>query len=53
MSLGLCFWILMLVSLFFGGYCCWKQGWPAVSGLLLWFLLLLLGWHSFGPPLHG
>jgi len=33
------------------------QSWPnhyVVGGnLLLFILLLLLGWHAFGPPIHG
>ncbi len=55
MTLGLAFWILMLLWLvcslpnnsFLGPYAPWG-GW--VLGFLLF---LLLGWHAFGPPLHG
>lgn len=57
MSFGLVFWILMLLWLVLG---CWsnrasiKAG--AFSGLggglLLFILLLLLGWKVFGPPIH-
>jgi hypothetical protein len=57
MSLGLAFYILMLIWLVFG--IAWNYG--AVPGaygpwghsLLLFILLLLLGWQVFGPPLHG
>lgn len=57
MTLGLCFWILMLLWLIFG-LAVWRG---AVAGayaplggtLLLFILLLLLGWHAFGPPIHG
>jgi len=57
MSIGLVFWILMLLWLVLGLW--WH--WPATSAsypvvgfnLLLFILLLLLGWHSFGPPIHG
>lgn len=56
MSIGLAFWILMLIWLVFGilvhfGY----VGGFAVAGnaILLFILFLLLGWKVFGPPLHG
>jgi len=56
MSLGLAFWILMLIWLAFslmafGGY-----GGPYVlrgSGLLLFILFALLGWKVFGKPIQG
>jgi hypothetical protein len=56
MSLGLCFYILMLIWLVFGF--AWHWGaigpyGPIGSGLLLFCLLLLLGYKVFGPPLHG
>lgn len=58
MSLGLAFYILMLIWLVFGLWGAWQlpnnQGWPIWGGnLLLFSLLLLLGWHDFGPPIHG
>jgi hypothetical protein len=58
MSIGLVFWILMLLWLVFGLW----QNWPGVQAgqwhplggsLLLFILLLLLGWHAFGPPIRG
>jgi hypothetical protein len=44
----------MLLWLVFGVW----QNWPNIQGfgggnLLLFILLLILGWHSFGPPIHG
>lgn len=57
MSLGLVFWILMLLWLVFGLYWRWPAGgapiWPLGGDLLLFILLLLLGWHAFGAPIHG
>lgn len=58
MTLGLAFWILMLIWLVFGVYWHWQQAPPPqpflIGGnLLLFILLLLLGWGVFGPPLHG
>jgi hypothetical protein len=55
MTRGLCYWVLMLISLvlgfvlhvgYFGGRFVWG------GDLLLFILLLLLGWKVFGPPLH-
>jgi len=58
MSLGLVFWILMLIWLVFGAWTRWpaikEGGFKAGGGdLLLFVLLLLLGWHAFGAPIHG
>jgi hypothetical protein len=57
MSLGLLFWLLMVIWLIFG----FAWNWGALPGaygpwghsLLLFVLLLLLGWATFGPPLRG
>lgn len=55
MTLGLAFWVLMLIWLVFGalvhfGY---AGGWGAgVSTVLLFVLFVLLGWQVFGAPLH-
>lgn len=56
MSLGLAFWVLMLIWLVFG--LAWHFGvigahGPLGSALLLFLLFLLLGWKVFGPPLQG
>ncbi len=53
MSLGLAFWILMLIVVALGIY--WNWGTPAAArnDLLLFALLVLLGWKVFGAPLHG
>jgi hypothetical protein len=57
MPIGLLFWMLMILVLFFGGgigYWGWGgQRGPFYSWLLLWFLLFLLGWHDFGFILQG
>ena len=57
MTLGLCFWILMLLWLVFGlavyrGVVVGAYA-PLGGTLLLFILLFLLGWHAFGPPIHG
>jgi hypothetical protein len=56
MTLGLAFWILMLIWFVFGVLV--HSGWAAPYGaignmLLLFVLFLLLGWKVFGAPLHG
>lgn len=56
MTLGLAFWVLMLVWLVFGLVVWSGNAGPYVglgSTLLIFILFLLLGWHTFGPPLHG
>lgn len=53
MTLGLAFYILMLIWAVFGVWWNWPNR-PVVGGnVLLFMLLLLLGWHSFGAPIHG
>jgi hypothetical protein len=57
-SLGLIFWILMLIWLVFGLVWNWPNSPAAPYGpigntILLFVLFLLLGWHAFGPPVHG
>lgn len=57
MTLGLMFWILMLLWFFYA--IAWHWGtvpaaWaPFGNAVLLFILLFLLGWHAFGPPVHG
>ena len=53
MTLGLAFWILMLIWLVWGVYTTWPNPVSGGGNLLLFLLLLILGWHAFGPPLHG
>ena len=58
MSMGILFWILMLLWVIFGFY--WNySGDPRVGRfgpggnmLLLMVLLALLGWAAFGAPIH-
>lgn len=58
MTIGLIFWILMLFWLVFGAYSNWPgissgQYAPLGNSLLLFILLLLLGWSTFGAPIRG
>jgi hypothetical protein len=60
-SIGFCFWLLMLLWLIFGLYWNWPEntsGGPRAfghmgGGLLLFILLFLLGWRVFGFPIQG
>lgn len=58
MSFGLLFWILMLISLLFGLRSSWPgerpiaRGWLVGNSLVLFILLLLIGWKVFGAPVH-
>ena len=53
MSLGLAFWIIYLVAFIFSAWRSWPNQGQIIDGLPLWLLLGLLGWHDFGPPIHG
>lgn len=53
MSIGLIFWVIMLIGLIFGLY--QNRTAPLVwagNNLVLWILLALLGWQVFGPAIH-
>jgi hypothetical protein len=57
MSFGLLFWILMILWLVFGLWTNWPaavqgQYGPFGGNLLLFILLLLLGWAVFGAAFH-
>jgi hypothetical protein len=55
MTLGLAYWVLMLIWLVFGlltHFGMVGAAWGGVNILLLFVLFLLLGWQVFGAPLH-
>jgi hypothetical protein len=55
MTLGLAFWIIMLIWLVFGGLVHFGVvgvAWVGASTLLLFVLFVLLGWQVFGAPLR-
>lgn len=53
MSIGLLFWVIMVIGLLFGIYTNRATPGPWVTNnLVLWILLALLGWSEFGPALH-
>jgi hypothetical protein len=55
MTLGLAFWIIMLVWLVFGALLHFGMvgsAWAGANVVLLFVLFALLGWQVFGAPLH-
>ena len=53
MSIGLLFWVIMIIGLLFGLYT--NRATPMIwvgNNLVLWILLALLGWAVFGPAIH-
>ncbi len=57
MPMGILFWVIMIIWFLFGLY--WNRAdfaagnyGPFGSSLILFILLCLLGWRSFGPPLQ-
>lgn len=53
MSLGLCFWIIMVVWAVFGFVINRPTGWALGGSLLEFVLFLLVGWGLWGAPIHG
>lgn len=56
MTLGLAFWIIMLIWLVFGGLVHFGivvGAYAGASTLLLFILFGLLGWQVFGAPLRS
>jgi len=51
MTIALLFWILMLIWLIFGVWSSWPNIQGAGGNLLLFILLLILGWAEFGSPI--
>jgi len=55
MTIGLLFWLLMILWLVFGFWVYYPAPDKRTFGghFLLWFLLFLLGWAQFGFPISG
>jgi hypothetical protein len=59
MDKGTLFYVLLLIWLVLGLVIQWPRGtvagsaryYPLGGNVLLFVLILLLGWHSFGPPI--
>lgn len=53
MTIAMLFWVLMIIWLVFGVWAYWPLAKIHAPNFLLWFLLFLLGWGTFGWPVHG
>lgn len=59
MTLAFLFWLLMILWLIFGliypasAAAGAPPYWPRGGHLLLWILLFLIGWQTFGFPIRG
>lgn len=60
MTIGFIFWLLMILSFFFGSYSYWPQDvkaprafGPFGANALMFVLLFLLGWKVFGFVIQG
>jgi len=54
--MGLIYWIVMLIWLVLGLWSNWPvvgNGRPLGGTIVLFVLLVLLGWKVFGPPIKG
>ena len=56
MTFSIAYWVLMLVWLVLGVWSAlpnYRANYKATSGnIILFILLLLVGWQVFGPPIH-
>jgi hypothetical protein len=52
MTFGNAFWVLMFIWLFFSSWRDWPNHEMVGRNLFLFVLFGLLGWQSFGAPLH-
>ncbi len=59
-NIGTLFWVLMILWLIFGLFVFWPSSaigvvsyGPLGVNVLLWVLLALLGWKTFGPMLRA
>ncbi len=43
----------MLIALVFGFWSTRENLWAGAPNFITWFLIFLLGWQVFGPPIHG
>lgn len=56
MTLALAYWLILLLWTVFGALPAIRKGssWTdAGASLMPWLAAVLIGWHVFGPPIHG
>lgn len=52
MSLAIAYWVLMLIWLALVIYSSWPNLRSGGGNLVLFLLLVIIGWQVFGAPLH-
>lgn len=57
MSMGLAFWLVWLISVVVSMFIYspdWRTNYrPGMVTIIVFFLLAILGWKTFGPPIQG
>jgi hypothetical protein len=53
MSMSLAYWVCMLIWLVMGVWSSWPNYKATGGNLLLFILLVLVGWRVFGAPIHS
>ncbi len=53
MSLATAYYIVLLLWAVLGLWSTWPNLRAGGPNLILFLLLLILGWHEFGTPIHG
>ena len=55
MSLAIAYWVIMLLWIVLGLWSHWPMRSPViiVGDLILFLLLIIVGWKVFGPPING
>jgi hypothetical protein len=52
MTFAIAYWVLMLIWLCFGIWSVWPNYKAAGGNVLLFLLLIIVGWQVFGAPVH-
>ncbi len=52
MPKSLAFWIVYLLAILLWGFFNWPLGMVAVPSLIIFFLIGIIGWAVFGPPIQ-
>jgi len=57
MSMGLAFWLVWVISVVVSMFIYspdWRTNYrPGMVTIIVFFLLAILGWKTFGPPIQG
>jgi O-antigen ligase len=53
MSLGILYWLLMVLFLVLGMWSSWPNLRAGSPNILLFLILVVVGWKVFGPPINS